>query len=177
MQLLLGRRQIGLGILLAVIGDFQLAFGDRALVVKNFGAFVLRPRQSLVVDRLQVLIEGVGDVGALHLHEQLALLDEGSDLRVDRNHPAGGDGDDRDGSGNIGIDRAGDIERRSRRILRGGDDRKAVWVIDGDEADAALVLHLHGRRRLRGLIMLLAAATTQHPKTESRCDDHGVLHE
>ena len=105
MQLLLRRRQIGLRILLAIIGDFQLALGDRALFVKNFGSFVLRSRQSLVVDRLQVLIEGVGDVGALHLHEQLALFDVGADLGVNRNHPAGGYRNDRDRSGNIRIDR------------------------------------------------------------------------
>ena len=138
MQLLLRRRQIGLGVLLGVVRDFQLALGNRALVIKNLGSFVLRPRQSLVVDRLQVLIEGVGDVGALHLHQQLALLDVGADLGVNRNHTAGGDRNDRDGSGNIRIDRTGHVERRGRRILRGGGDGKAVWVIDGDEADTAL---------------------------------------
>ena len=86
MQLLLRRRQIRLGVLLGVVRDFQLALGDRTLVIENLGSFILRMRQSLVIDRLQVLIEGVRDVSTLHLHEQLALLDEGADLGMNRNH-------------------------------------------------------------------------------------------
>ncbi len=140
LQLLLGRGQVGLRILLAVIRDLQLALGNRALVIKNLGSFVLRARQPLVVDRLQVLIEGAGDVGALHLHEQLALLDVVSDLRMNRNHPARGQRNDRDGSGNIGIDRAGDVQRRGRLILRWQYDGKASGMIDGDEVDALLGL-------------------------------------
>ncbi len=177
MQLLLRRCQIGLSVLLGVVRDFQLALGNRALVIKNLGSFFLRPRQSLVIDRLQVLIEGVGDVGALHLHEQLALLDVGADLGMNRNHTAGGYRNDRDGSGNIRIDRAGHVERRGRRILRSCRYGKAVGMIDCDEGDTALIHHLHGRRGLSCFIMLLAAATAQHGKTESGCDKHRSLHE
>src|ERR1700721_4602180 len=99
-QLLFGCRQIGFRVLLAVVRDFQLAFGDRALLVKDFGSLVLRPRQSLVVDRFQVLIEGVGYVGALHLHQQLALGDKSTDLSVNSYDSSGSYGDERDLTGN-----------------------------------------------------------------------------
>src|ERR1700678_4610286 len=92
------------------------------------------------------------------------------------NHTSGVYGNDRDGSGNVRIDRTGDVERRGRRILRGRGYGKAVGVIDGDEGDTALIHHLHRRRGLSRFIMLLAAATTQHPKTESGCDKHRLLH-
>jgi hypothetical protein len=62
-------------------------------------------------------------------------------------------------------------------MFRGSKEGKTLGMIDGDEVDALLVLDLRRRRRLRCLIMLLAAATSQYRKTESRCDDHLVLHE
>ncbi len=161
MQLLLRRCQIGLGVLLAVVRDLQLALGNRALIVKNFRSLILGTRESLVVDRLQVLIEGIGDVRALHLHEQLALLDEGAELGVDGNHPAGGDRNNRDGARDVGVDCPGYIQRRSRGILRGRRDRKAVWVIDGDQADAALTLHLRGEAAPR--LPYRASRRRNHP--------------
>ena len=110
-ELLLGRGQVGLRILLAVIGNLQLAFGDRALVEKNLGPVVLRMRASrLVVDRFQILIKGAGDVGALDLHEQLALADIVSNSRMERDHTAGGQGNNRNGAGDIGIDGTGDVQ-------------------------------------------------------------------
>ena len=51
----------GLGFL-AILRDLELALSDRALVIENLGPLELRVREMLVIDRLQVLIEGVGDV-------------------------------------------------------------------------------------------------------------------
>ena len=62
-------------------------------------------------------------------------------------------------------------------IFRRRGHGKTVGAIHGDEADTAFILDLHGRRSLRCWIMLLAATTNQHPKTENRCEDNGVLHE
>ena len=165
------------GILLPDIRDFQLALGYRALVIQNLRPLILRPRQSLVINSFEIGTEGVGDVGALHLHEQLALLDVGAKLRVDRNHTAGSQGDNRDGPGNVGIHRAGNVQRGGGRILRGRRDRKSLGPIDGDEVDTTLTFDLHRRGRLRCLILLLAVATTQPTHAQSRCDDRPILHE
>ena len=66
LQLLFGRRQVGLGVLFRVLGLLQHGLRDGAVLEQILGADVSLVGQLLVVDGLQISVEGVGDVGALH---------------------------------------------------------------------------------------------------------------
>ena len=74
-QLLLGCGQQRLRIPLRVFGDLKLRLGDRALVVETLVALERNAREMLVVDSLDVVAEGGGDIRALHVHDGLTLAD------------------------------------------------------------------------------------------------------
>ncbi len=100
-ELLLGGGEGSLGIVFGVLGDLELAGGDGALVVEELGPVELNLGEAFVVDGLEVVAEGAGDVGALDLHQELALVDEVTDARVDVEYAAGRDGDYGDGAGHV----------------------------------------------------------------------------
>ena len=64
----------------------------------------------LVVDGLEVGVEGGGDVGALDFHHQLALVDVVAQADVESDDAAVGEGENGDLAGDVGIDGAGDLE-------------------------------------------------------------------
>ena len=66
LQLLFGGSQIGLRVLLRVFGLLQHGLRDGAVLEEVLGAEVCLVGELLVVDGLQIGVEGVGDVGALH---------------------------------------------------------------------------------------------------------------
>jgi hypothetical protein len=73
-QLLFRSNQVGLRVVLRVLGLFHLRLRNRAVCKQIFGAHQSQIRQVLVVHRLQVRIECIRDVRALHLQQQLSLL-------------------------------------------------------------------------------------------------------
>src|SRR6202789_4032856 len=115
-QLLLSSYERSLRIILGVLRNLDLASGNCTLVKEDFGAVELNLSKTLVVDGFEVLTDRAGDVGALHFHQELTLFYVVADAGMDINHAAGGNGDDRDRAGDVGIDRSGDLNLRSGRV-------------------------------------------------------------
>ena len=67
LELLFRGDQIGFGVFFGVLGLLKLAERDGAMIIKIFGANVCLVGKLFVVDGLQVGIEGVRRVSALHL--------------------------------------------------------------------------------------------------------------
>ena len=105
-----------LGIVFGVLCNLDLAIWDGPFVVQDFGAVELHLGETLVIDGLQILTKGAGYVRALHVHQQLTFFDVVADAGMDFDHATGGDRDDGNCARDVGIDRAGDLNGRSRRV-------------------------------------------------------------
>jgi len=158
-ELLLCGGERGFGVVLRILRNLALAGGDGSLVQQELGAVELRLRQALIVDRLQVGLEGRRHVVALDLHQQLALLDGVSHARVDRDDAAGRDGDDRDGARDVGVDGAGHVELRGRVVAGDGGKGKLLRVLDVHQAGVGIRLDRGRWRRLAVRVGGLAVAS------------------
>ncbi len=167
-QLLLSRGERGLRIVLGVLGDLELAVGNRTLVVEYLGAVELDLGETLVVDGLQIDGKGAGYIGALHLHQQLAFFDEVADAGVDLNYSAGGDGDNGNGARDVGIDRTSELDCRSRRITRRGHKRELFRVVHAHQVYVGVCLDHRGRGSFIFRIGRLTVAACQQIGAETK---------
>jgi hypothetical protein len=150
-ELLLGGEQVSLGIVFAVLRGFLLRFGDSALVQEQVVAFEGDGGEVLVVDGLEIAIEGGGDVRALDVHDELALTDGIAELDMKGDDAAIGEGEDREFAGDVGVDRAGDLEGAADGLGGSLDEGKAAGTVDVHEVRAAGFYYLGGGRSFRGL--------------------------
>ncbi len=108
-ELLLGCLEIGFGVGFAVFGDLKLGFGDGTLVVEELVALKDDGGEVLVVDLFKIAIEGGGDVRALDLHDELALVDGLAELNMEGGDATVGEREDGDLAGDVRADGAGDV--------------------------------------------------------------------
>ena len=80
------------------------------MLEKILGADIGFVGKLLVIDRLQIGIEGVGDVGTLHAEQQLTLLHVVAEARLDIDDAAVGQRDDRNLARNVRGDGSGDVQ-------------------------------------------------------------------
>ena len=164
-ELLLGRGDRGLGVVLRILRNFKLAGGNGSLVQQELGAVELRLGEVLVVDRLQVGLEGRGHVVALDLHQELALLDGVAHARVDRDNATGRDGDDGDGARDVGVDGAGHVELRGRVVAGDGGERELLRILDMHQAGVGIRLDRGRGRSLAVRVGRLAVASRRGAKS------------
>ena len=98
--------------LLGVVGLLEHGLGNRAMLEQILRAEVGLVGQLLVIDRLQIGIEGIGDVRALHPEQQLALLHVVVEAHLDIDDAAVGEGDDRNLARDIREDGSGGVQFR-----------------------------------------------------------------
>ena len=140
-ELLIGHLQIGHGIVFPVLSRLELGLRDGSLVVKELVADEGDVGEMLVVDGLDVGIEGGRDIGGLDVHDQLALVDVIADIHFQGGDAAIGDGEDRDLVGGVGLNLAGDVEAGEGGAFGGGDEGELLRILyldlrglaDGDD--------------------------------------------
>ena len=119
----------------------------------------------LVVGGFQIGIECIGDVGALHLEQQLAFLHVVVEAGLDVDHAAIGQRDDGNFARDVGKDCAGCVQ------LGGGLDLPAAasgnlatsFVVDGDQVHVGDLDNLCRRRSAIALLLVFAAGESQKP--------------
>ena len=112
----------------------------------------------LVVHRLEIHIEGIGNIRALYFQDKLALLHVVVEPGLDVDDAATGKRNDGHFAGDIRIDRAGDIQLSVSFGLLGRDQFELLRPIDGDEAHVAGLDDLSARRRAIRRIELFFAS-------------------
>ncbi len=98
---------------------------------RSCGAKVGFVGELLVIHRFEIGIEGVGDVGTLHLEEQLAFFDVVVEAGLDVDDAAIGEGDDGNFARDVGEDAPGDVELGGDLHLLGGDKRELGYIVAG----------------------------------------------
>ena len=157
-QLLFGGSEVGFGVLLRVFGLLQHGLRDCAVLEQIVGPHVSHVGHVLVVGRLEIGVEGAGDVRALHLQQQLALLHVVVEAGLDVHHAAVGDRDDRNLARDVGKDGAGSRQLRRRFDLpRCERELGRIVGVDGDQVHVGNLNHFGRRRRAVALILALAA--------------------
>ena len=160
-------------LLLRVLGDLQILFGKRALIVQDLGAVELRLGELLIGHRLAVIRECRRNVGALHAHQELALADGISQPRADLHDAAGGDRDDRHIARNVRAHHAGDVQLR-RSVAQGGrGQRELLGMIHRHKSGSALLyppppgaaVPRHGPQSPSIVRWQPASSTAQHAAT------------
>jgi hypothetical protein len=86
----------------------------------------------LVVHGLEVILVGAGNVIALDAEEELTFFYEVAEAGFDFDDAAGGERDDGDGAGDVGLNDSGDIEGGGGFVFGGSDERELVGMIDGE---------------------------------------------
>ena len=143
---------------LRVLGLLQHGLGDGAVFVEVLGAEIRLVVQLLVVHGLEVGIEGVGDVGALHLKEELAFFHVVVEARLDIDNTAVGERDDgisREISGNtapVTLSSSGSFD------ALGGDGGVLLGIGDFDDRGVADLRDLRRRGGACGRIEIAVAA-------------------
>jgi hypothetical protein len=99
-ELLLGSDEICLGVIFGIRSLLQCAERNRAMVIKIFGADVCLVGQDFVVTGLYVCIEGIGDIRALYLDQELSFFHVVIEAGADIHDPPAGQRDD----GNFPVD-------------------------------------------------------------------------
>jgi hypothetical protein len=137
-----------------------------ALAIEQFVARERDLGQVLVVYRLQIGVEGGGHIGTLHLHDQLTLVDEVAQPDVQRHHAAVGQGEHRNLTRDIGVDRAGHLQRAQHLPGGGLHQRKARRALHVDHVAVPGLGYGRLRRSFGGgvRIALLAAAQSQQQR-------------
>ena len=103
---MLGRGIQGdLCVIFGVLGDFQVLRRNGAMFVEQLGSIQLLSREKLIRDGLAVGVESSRNVVAAYAQEHLPLLDRVAETRADIDDATGGQGDDRNRAGDVGIHR------------------------------------------------------------------------
>ena len=103
--------------------------------------------RDFVGNGLAVVGEGAGEIGAAHLHQQLALVHPVSQARIDLDDASRSYRDHRHVARDVGIDRAGGFERPACRRTAGPWKRELLGMSDLEKARVGLGFDLGRRRR------------------------------
>lgn len=156
-ELLFRREEISLGIVFAVLSGVLLGLGNGAFGEEKVVAVEGDGGKMLVVDGLEIAIEGGGDVGALNIHDELALMDVIAELDMEGDDATVGEREDREFAGDIGVDRAGDLECAANGLRRCLDEGEAAGTVDVNDVRASDFFYLGGGRsrcgRRRGILL------------------------
>ena len=87
-QLLIGSFEVGLAVVLAVLGDFELALRDRAFVIQELVAGQGRPGKLFIGDCLDVAVKRCGNIRRLDLQNELALTHVIANIYLERGNTA-----------------------------------------------------------------------------------------
>ena len=107
------------------------------MLVEVLGAHIGLVIHALVGDGLEIGIERVGAVGALNLEQQLAFANVVVKARLDIDHTAAGQRDDRDFASDVGKHRSSNVKLSRRIISFSPNQRELVGLIDRDQAHVA----------------------------------------
>src|ERR1035441_5867333 len=163
------------GLIRDILGDFQILLGDSALIVQELGTGELRARQSLIGDRLPVVRESRGSIGALHAQQELPLGHGIAQPGMDFQNAAGRQGDHGNISRDIGGDGSGHVQNGYGIVLAGCGDGKLFGVVHFDEVGIALLFHLRGLgRAARRIARSFGSAAGQKKSQGERGGQGGV---
>ena len=161
-KLLRGVLDVNFGFVLHVLRGLIVVQRNRSPVVQEPGTFVLDARKFFVRYGLAIIGKGGGDVGALHAEQHLPFLDRVSEARLDFHHAAGGNGDDRNVSRDIRIDRPGHGQLDSGKMLDDPRQRELFGTVDLKDVGLLGVLdHRRRRRFCLGVAFRIAASGNQ----------------
>lgn len=104
-QLLFGSGEIGLGVFLGVFGLLKHAKRDCTVRIQVFRTDIRLVRKLLIVHCLEIRIEGIRNIRALNLQEQIALFHVVIETCFDVYNATTSEGDDRHLARDIRIDR------------------------------------------------------------------------
>ena len=149
LEVLLGGLDIHLGLLFGVLGHFEILGGDGPLVEQKLRAVQLGVRQLLVGHGVAVVGQRLGDIGALHPHEQLALGHFVAQLGAEIHHASRSQRDHRHVARHVGAHHAGDVQLRSGHPQFRVGDGELLRMGDGEDVLIAFVHHFGRRRRPR----------------------------
>ena len=166
-----------LGLRRSVLGDLDFLQRDRALPSQELGTFQLLARQFVVRQRLPVVGERLGDIGALNPQQELAL---GYNARINLHHAARSQRNHRDVPRYIGGDGTGHSQLRGIHAVPGWKERKLVRMIHLNQPGVIFVLHGRGRRsRILGARIHFASASTEdesRAQTNEACQEYVAIH-
>ena len=167
LQLFFGSGQVGFGVPFRVFRLLQHGLRNCAVIIEVLGAQVRLVVHLLVVFGLEIGVERIADVGALHAEEELTLshVVVEPDLEVD--DAAVGKRDDGDFAGDIGKDGAGDVQLVGLIHALGGDGGVLLRIGDIDNGCVADLGHL-GRRSGAGVGVEFAVAPGEGAAGEER---------
>ncbi len=133
-------------LLFGLLRDFEILLGNGAAVVQDLGARELGVREFLVGHGLAIIRKGLGEIGALHAHEKLALLYGVTQARANFHDTPGRQGDHGDTARDVDADHAGNAQFGSSGTVGYGGQREALRMIHRDQGAILFIYHLRRGR-------------------------------
>src|SRR5580698_5037569 len=124
-----GGFHVDLGLGFGILRNLLVVHRDGSPAIQVLRSFGLCAGKLFVGNRLLVIRIGARDIRTLYAEQHLTLLNEITQAGFDLHDAPGGQRYDRDGSGNVRIDRGGDLQFRMGHMFDGRRQRKLIRML------------------------------------------------